>query len=230
MMRANPSNAAPTTNLIAAATVAAFLLVRLAELDVDAAYGWGFLPVRIGQPDVLDHAGLGIPALPLLLTPLGATFLHAGWLHLGFNMLILLFAGRQVEMVLGGRLTLLLYVAGAYAAAADQWAFAPDLPVPMVGASGAISALLAAYALLFGNREVKRIGPIPASVVRMLWLGAGWILLQFLVGIASRTGGAGLGTGGAEIAIGAHIGGFIAGMILVRPLLLVRFGNRRNRN
>ena len=172
--------------------------------------------------------GYGAGFLPWQVLTYG--FLHGSLVHLGFNMLILLFAGRQVEMVLGGRLTLLLYVAGAYAAAADQWAFAPDLPVPMVGASGAISALLAAYALLFGNREVKRIGPIPASVVRMLWLGAGWILLQFLVGIASRTGGAGLGTGGAEIAIGAHIGGFIAGMILVRPLLLVRFGNRRNRN
>lgn len=228
-MRAHDSHLSPVTNLIAAATVAAFLLVRFTGLDAAAAYGWGFLPARVGQPDILVNAGLGIPALPLLLTPLGATLLHGGWLHLAFNMLILLFAGRQVEMVLGGRLTALLYVVGAYAAAAGQWALAPDLPVPMVGASGAISALLAAYALLFGNREVKRLGPIPASVVRMLWLGAGWILLQFLLDIASRTGGAGLGTGGAEIAIGAHIGGFVAGMILVRPLLLMRFGTGRNR-
>lgn len=228
MMRANPSMTAPVTNMIAVASVAVFLLVRLAGMDAATAYGWGFLPARIGQPDILDHVGLGIPALPLFLTPLGATFLHGGGLHLGFNMLILLFAGRQVEMVLGGKLTLVLYGIGAYAAAAGQWALAPDLPVPMVGASGAISALLAAYALLFGNREVKRLGPIPAGVVRMLWLGAGWILLQFLLGIASRTGGAGLGTGGTEIAIGAHIGGFIAGMILVRPLLLIRFGSARN--
>ena len=228
-MRANPSTHAPATNLIAAATVAAFLLVRLMGLDAVAAYGWGFLPARVGQPDILDHAALGIPALPLLLTPLGATFLHGGWLHLGFNMLILVFAGRQVEMVLGGRLMLLLYGIGAYAAAAGQWALAPDLAVPMVGASGAISALLAAYALMFGSREVKRLGPIPASVVRMLWLGAGWIVLQFLFGIASRTGGEGLGTGGAEISIGADIGGFIAGMVLVRPLLQIRFGNSRGR-
>lgn len=228
-MRAQHPTAAPVTNLIGAVTVAVFLLVRLTGLDAVAAYGWGFLPARVGQPDILANAGLDIPALPLLLTPLGATLLHGGWLHLAFNMLILLFAGRQVEMVLGGRLMLLLYVVGAYAAALGQWALAPDLAVPMVGASGAISALLAAYALLFGNREVKRIGPVPAGVVRMLWLGAGWIVLQFLLGIASRTGGAGLGTGGAEIAIGAHIGGFVAGMILVRPLLLIRFGNRRNR-
>jgi len=227
-MRAQHPTAATVTHLIGAVTVIVFLLVRFAGLDAVAAYGWGFLPARVGQPDILANAGLGIPALPLLLTPLGATLLHGGWLHLAFNMLILLFAGRQVEMVLGGRLMLLLYVVGAYAAALGQWALAPDLDVPMVGASGAISALLAAYALLFGDREVKRIGPIPAGVVRMLWLGAGWIVLQFLVGIASRTGGAGLGTGGAEIAIGAHIGGFVAGMILVRPLLLIRFGKRRD--
>lgn len=230
MMRARHSSDAPVTHLIAAATVAVFLLVRFTGLDAAAAYGWGFLPARVGQPDILANAGLGIPALPMFLTPLGATLLHGGWLHLIFNMVILLFTGRQVEMVLGGRLTLLLYGVGAYAAAAGQWALAPDLTVPMVGASGAISALLAAYALLFGNREVRRIGPIPAGVVRMLWLGAGWILLQFLLDVASRTGGEGLGTGGAEIAIGAHIGGFIAGMIMVRPLLIARFGRRSARD
>lgn len=210
-------------------TVIVFVLVRVTGYEAVLAYAAGFIPARVGEPGLLDNAGLGVPLLPNWLTPLGATLLHGGWMHLGFNMLILLFCGRQVEMVLGGRLTLLLYAVGAYAAAAGQWMLGPNLLMPMIGASGSISAIIAAYALLYGGREVKAWGPIPAGIVRMLWLGAGWIGLQFLIGVATSSGSGGLGTGGAEIAIGAHIGGFVAGMLLVRPLLLMRFGGRQPR-
>ena len=99
--------------------------------------------------------------------PILPTLLHGGWLHLGFNLLILLYCGRQVETVLGRTLYLILYAAGAYAAAAGQWFLNPQLPIPMIGASGAISAIIGAYALLFSNSKVRAIGPIPASVVRM---------------------------------------------------------------
>tara|TARA_R110000782_G_scaffold167129_9_gene259261 strand:+ start:4967 stop:5644 length:678 start_codon:yes stop_codon:yes gene_type:complete len=215
------SSEARTTNRVAAITVLAFVLVLIMGFGEIMSYAAGFIPARVSEPGLLDHAGLPVAVVPLILTPLTATLLHGGWLHLGFNIIILIYCGRQIELVLGGRLWLLLYAVGAYAAAAGQWLLGPHLPIPMIGASGAISAIIGAYALLYSNREVRSFGPIPASVVRMAWLGAGWIFIQFLIGVASNGGGL---TGSNDaVAIGAHIGGFIAGMLLIRPLLKIRF-------
>ena len=94
-----------------------------------------------------------------LLTPLTATLVHSGFVHLLFNLLILLFCGRSVERVLGGSGIVILYLVGAYAAAAAQYPLDPDATVPMVGASGAISAVLGAYAMLFGRNKVKVANP-----------------------------------------------------------------------
>lgn len=228
-MRPATSNSlfSSTVTLVTVLTVLLFFLARVSGYESMLDYAGGFIPARVQQPDLLDHAGLAIAAVPVALTPLTATLLHGGWIHLGFNMLMLLFCGRQVEEVLGARLIWPLYLVGAYAAAAGQWALGPGLAVPMIGASGAISAIIGAYALLFGSREVKAWGPIPASVVRMLWLGTAWTVLQFLIGIASSTGNLGLGTGDASVAVGAHIGGFIAGLLMTRPLLGIRFRGRQ---
>ncbi|MGD9810670.1 MAG: rhomboid family intramembrane serine protease [Sphingobium sp.] len=217
---------AKAVSIITAVTGLAFLLADIAGWVDILAYVGGFIPARVAHPGLLDHAGLPIPALPMVLTPLSATLLHGNWMHLAFNLVIFLFCGRQVESVLGTRLLVTLYVVGAYAAAAGQWLIGPDLAIPMIGASGAISAIIGAYALLFGNQKVRSIGPIPATVVRMAWLGAGWIFLQFLIGVATRSGGMGLGDDGGGVAIGAHIGGFVAGMLLTRPLLRLRYRRR----
>jgi len=227
-MRATSTSGKSTISIIAVVTVAAFALAMLAGWGNMLSYAAGFVPLRVEQPNLLDNAGLPIPVVPMLLTPLSATLLHGGWMHLGFNILILLFCGRQVEAVLGSRLILLLYGVGAYTAAAGQWLMDPQMAIPMIGASGAISAVIAAYALLFGGREVKALGPIPAGVVRMLWLGAGWVFLQFLIDLATRQDASSLGApGGAMIAIGAHIGGFIGGLLIVKPLLKMRFKRRQ---
>jgi membrane associated rhomboid family serine protease len=216
---------APMTSVIAAVTFAAFLGSFLSGWVDILAYAGGFVPARVGDPAFLDQAGLPVAAVPVLLTPLTATFLHGGWAHVGFNLLTLVFCGRQVEMVLGPRLLLLLYFVGAYAAAAGQWALGPGVVLPMIGASGAISAIIGAYALLFSNQKVRAFGPIPANVVRMLWLGAGWVFIQALVGIAGSSSGGSIGdTSLSQIAVGAHVGGFLAGMILTRPLLKMHFG------
>lgn len=217
------SSEARTVSSIVAVTVLAYVAAGFTGWSDELVYAAGFIPARVAQPDLLGHAGLGVPVVPLFLTPLTSTLLHGGWLHLGFNLLIFLYCGRQVEMVFGGRLLLLLYGVGAYAASAGQWLLGPALAIPMIGASGAISAIIGAYALMFGNRRVRALGPIPPGVVRMLWLGAGWTFIQFLIGVATASGGLGLGEGTGEIAIGAHIGGFIGGMIVTRPLLLMRF-------
>lgn len=183
-----------------------------------AAIGSGFVPARLDG--ALLPADVGF-VTPVWLTPLTATLLHGGIAHLAFNLVMLVYCGRACERAFGPGLLVLLYVVGAYAAAGGQWLLATDSPVPMIGASGAISAIVAAYALLYGERRANAIGPIPGSVVQVAWLAVGWIGIQALMGVAGM-GAAGLG-GGAAIAIGAHIGGFLAGLALARPLLIWRY-------
>lgn len=185
-------------------------LLTLTRQEDFAAVTAGFVP---GVLSGTITAGPGMSLLPAWLTPLTATLVHSGFVHLGLNMVMLVYCGALVERALGWRLLVLLYLVGAYAGAAGQWAQFPDSPVPMIGASGAISAMIAAYSLLYADRPVPAIGPIPSRVVRIAWLAAAWIGIQLLTGLA------GLG-GGPSIAIGAHIGGFIAGLVLTRPLLL----------
>lgn len=203
------------TNGIAAITFVAFLLLHFTGRTDDAAIIGGFIPARIGDPALLE----GMAAVPAWLTPLSCALIHAGWLHIGFNLLMLVFCGRQVEQVLGKGGTLCLYLVGAYGACATQWAIDPGSTNPMVGASGAISAIMATYALLYSQQTVRRIGPLSANIVRLLWLAAAWIGLQLMIGIATAGGLGDLG----QIAIAAHIGGFLVGLVLTRPLLRWRF-------
>jgi membrane associated rhomboid family serine protease len=204
------------TNIIAAITFAAFMLLSFTGQVDNAAILGGFIPARIGDPQLFA----GVLAVPVWLTPLSCTLVHAGWLHIGFNLLMLVFCGRQVEQVLQKGAVLILYIAGAYGAALLQWVSGPSSPNPMVGASGAISAIMATYALLYGQRTVRRIGPFSANFLRVLWLAAGWIIIQLMIGLASARGGLGdLG----QIAVAAHIGGFLIGLVLTRPLLRWRF-------
>ena len=199
---------APVTLAIAALTAAAWLIAWIAGWQEGAVAAGGFVPA---------HAlGGGEGAVPAPLTPLTATLVHSGFVHLFFNLIMLLFCGRSVEHVLGGRGIVILYLIGAYAAAAAQYAVGPAETIPMVGASGAISALLGAYALLFGRNKVKLAHPALATLLNALWLGAAWVVLQILVGFTFETTG-------LRIAIAAHIGGFLAGLALARPLLLLKW-------
>lgn len=204
-----------TTNGIAAVTFAAFLLLYLTgQVDAAAVMG-GFIPARIGDSRLLE----GMWAVPVWLTPLSCTLIHAGWLHIGFNLLMLVFCGRQVEHVLDRWGTLILYVAGAFGATLVQWAVDPGSTAPMVGASGAVSAIIATYSLLYSQQNVRRIGPLSANLVRVLWLAVGWIAIQLMIGVATAGGIGDLG----RIAVAAHIGGFLVGLALTRPLLRWRF-------
>lgn len=206
---------ARVTLVIAGVTGTAWLLAfALGWQDLAAVWG-GFIPARVG----------GIPddelLAPVLLTPLTATLVHAGLIHLVFNLLIGLYCGRAVETILGGWSLLILYLLGAYAAAAAHWAVGPGDMTPMVGASGAISAVIGAYAMLFGRNRVRIANPTLALWTNALWLAAGWIGVQLLVGFT-------FDTVGARIAIAAHVGGFLVGLLLARPLLrlLYRKGPR----
>jgi membrane associated rhomboid family serine protease len=197
------------TQWIAIATAVAFFLLWIAGwLDVASLKG-GFIPARI--------SGLAqVPgAVPVWLTPITATLVHAGLLHIGFNLLMFVFVGRFVESVIGGGPSAILYIVGAYAAALLHWSMDPMSTVPMVGASGAISATFGAYAVFFGRDRTRGIGPLSGYAVRIIWLASAWIFVQALIGMAAL--------GGVQVAIFAHIGGFVAGLALARPLLLWRY-------
>lgn len=206
---------APLTTGFALLCVVVFVILAITGYQHQAFVGAGFIPARFGA-DLIAPPGT---MLPFALTPLSSAFLHSGVLHLIFNMVVLLFIGRQLEAPLGSAATAVLLVAGAYAGAFAQWLADPGSTAIVVGASGAISALIAVFALIFSRSQAPAIGPIPSHWVRALWLAAAWIGIQLLLGFA---GGAGFG----NIAIWAHVGGFVAGLLLARPLLRWRFRGR----
>jgi membrane associated rhomboid family serine protease len=189
-----------------------WLLVNAAGLNDRAAYLMGFIPARISGGLELSSA------VPVLLTPLTATLVHSNLIHLAFNMLILVWCGTAVERILGRGGLVILYLVGAYASLAAQFAADMAGTAPWIGASGAVSAVVGAFSLSFGR---------PKQIVRSmrvnrwlnaLWLLAAWVVIQVMMGIIA---------GGQGIVIGtaAHIGGFIAGLLLQRPLLMWRYRN-----
>ncbi len=199
---------------IAAGTTAASVLVLLSGWLPWAAVMGGFIPERFAGLAIPEELGAAVPAL---LTPISATLIHGGVGHLLLNMSMLVYCGLLVERAVGAAGLIALYVVGGYAAAAGQWLLGGG--GPMIGASGAISAVVAAYALFYGRNRARRFGPVPGSLVQAAWLAAAWVGIQLLVGAVGVGGGIG---GGPTIAVGAHIGGFLAGLALARPLLLWR--------
>lgn len=151
-------------------------------------------------------------------TLITSAFMHGSWFHLGSNMLFLWIFGDNVEDVLGHLKYLLFYLVTAVAAGVAQILVDTGSMVPMVGASGAVSGLLAAYIVLFPNGRIRTLLTLGVFItVTMLpaWMMIGyWFLLQIISGVLSLGDAS---TGG--VAFFAHIGGFIAGFVLVRPLI-----------
>jgi membrane associated rhomboid family serine protease len=203
---------ATATSAIIALTVLVSLIVTLSANSLALQYLGGFIPARVSL-------GISMPgawAVPVVLTPLSAALIHAGLFHLCMNMLMLWVTGQASEQAIGPRGLVALYLVGAYAAAAAQWAVGPMSDAPMIGASGATSAVVGAYSLLFGRQRAKAIGPIPAQAVHVIWLALAWTAVNLLMWFAFLRGG-------VAIAAAAHIGGFLAGLALARPLLLWRW-------
>jgi membrane associated rhomboid family serine protease len=197
------------TTTIAVVTVVSFaLLSALGKLEPAAAVG-GFIPARLSGLHVIG-------GLPIWLTPLSATLLHAGAMHIGFNLLMLFYCGREDEVAIGPAGVITLYVLGAYAAAAAQYVAGPHSQIPMIGASGAISALVGAYAMLYGQRRPSKYPPAVARWLHIAWLAVAWIAVQLMLELVSQTQA-------MPIAAAAHIGGFIAGLVLARPMLAWRY-------
>jgi len=153
--------------------------------------------------------------IPRYAAPLTSMFLHGGWLHLCGNMLYLWIYGDNVEDSLGHVRYLVFYLVCGVAAVGAQALSEPQSAYPIIGASGAISGVLGAYLLLFPRAKVLTLVllpfffttlRLPAMLLLLLWFAA-----QLVSDLAAR------GSGSA-VAFGAHIGGFLVGMLLV-PLL-----------
>jgi membrane associated rhomboid family serine protease len=149
---------------------------------------------------------------PVWLTPLSSMFLHGGWFHLIGNMWFLWVFGNNVEDSMGRFRYAAFYVLCGLAAAATQTFLSPDSPVPMVGASGAISGVMGAYVILYPRVQVHMLVFIVIFVTRIvvpayLMLGY-WFLLQLLGGTTSLGGQGG-------VAFWAHVGGFVGGALLI---------------
>ena len=200
------------TNVIAAVTALAWVLAVLLGQSQQAAIGMGFIPAR------LSGAAVPWPAVPAFLTPLTATLVHANFIHLAFNLLVFVWCGTAVERVLGKTGLIVLYLIGAFAAALAQWGVDPMGVVQMIGASGAISAVMGAFSLSFGRAKAFTSNLRVNRWINVAWLMAAWVVLQVMMGWLA-------GGQGYLLATPAHVGGFAAGLLLQRPLLLWRYRN-----
>lgn len=154
-----------------------------------------------------------------IYTLITSAFMHGSWFHLGSNMLFLWIFGDNVEDVMGHVKYALFYLATAIAAGLGQVLVGTDSMIPMVGASGAVSGLLAAYIVLFPNGRIRTLITLGVFVTMTLlpaWMMIGyWFLLQLISGVLSLGQSEAAGGG---VAFFAHIGGFVAGLLLVYPL------------
>ncbi len=204
----------PLTNILTALNIAVYLILWLLNLQQQGVVQFALIPARFTGA-VIDPAAYGfwLPAAATLLTH---AFLHVEFTHLLFNVLILFFCGRFVELALGWKLMGLLYVLGALAGGFAEILWSPSSMNPVLGASGAISAMIAGYMLLFARNRPKPVGPIPGEIVRMVQLMGLWLVLNVMMSFT-------FGTDQTGIAVAAHIGGFLVGLLLARPLLIWRY-------
>ena len=192
------------TRLLIAANVVVFLYqAGLGSMGEAFIHAYGLVPRRVH----LDQLGTFEP----LITSM---FLHGGWMHLLGNMLYLHIFGDNVEDRLGHVRYLVLYLLAGMVAGIAQVTINPRSGLPMVGASGAIAGVTGAYFLFFPRARVVTLVPIfvffqiiEIPAVFFLFF---WFAFQLLLGIGSL----GMETGGGGVAFWAHIGGFLAGMVL----------------
>lgn len=187
------------------------------EVTGRAALGTG-VPIGPGLACVIDRDPINT------FTPLTSMFLHGSWMHLIGNALFFWVFGNNIEDSMGKVRFAIFYVLCGLAAAATHVFFQPASPVPTVGASGAISGTLGAYLLLYPKVRVRlliwfifliRIVSVPAWLVLLYWFA-----VQVLTGLPELNRLDSEVSGG--VAVWAHVGGFVAGMVLVKL-----FENRR---
>ena len=233
--RALPGPAYVTLFLVAA-NLLVFLVLQRMGLNEAFTYGWSVIPAELSTGTDLTTAqtvtvgGEQVPVpqapgpSPIYLTVLSAMFMHGGWLHLFGNLLYLWIFGDNVEHRFGSGVFLTFYLASGIAATVAQFALDPSSVVPNLGASGAISGVLGAYLVLFPRNRVHAIFlyfivSVPAFVAIGLWIAFQFINGYGAVMVSQETLGG--------VAYGAHIGGFVAGVVLALILRLLIKGERK---
>ncbi len=217
-----PRRTFPLTNsLLIGLNVAVFLLELSQGPDLQPFLErWAFIPGRLLSP-----AAWGMTPLASLATVFTAMFLHGGFLHIAGNLLYLWIFGDNVEDALGHARYLVFYLIGGVAAAALQTMVNPASVVPNIGASGAIAAVLGGYFVLYPRARVVTLVPLfllfPLIEVPAFFYLLFWFLMQFWMGSANLASAARNPEAGG-VAWWAHVGGFLAGVILVRPFRLRR--------
>lgn len=177
-------------------------------------YALGVIPAVLMGREALPAELALLPAPATILTSM---FLHGGFLHLAGNMLYLWIFGNNVEDAMGHARYFCFYLLCGVAAVFAQALPNPGSVVPMIGASGAISGVLGAYLLLYPRARVLLGLPLGFLIVQLGRFPAGWVLvawfvMQLLMGGMNATHAA---RDGGGVAFGAHIGGFVAGLLLV---------------
>jgi membrane associated rhomboid family serine protease len=207
----NPRNTTPfvTWGIIGICIAVFVWQLSLGSAGDVAYYGFGLVPARLTGVAQLPP---GIASVPAWATILTSMFMHGGFVHIGGNMLYLWIFGDNVEDSMGHVRFAVFYLVCGIIAALTQTFIAPASEVPVIGASGAIAGVLGAYIVLCPRANVRTliflgiifwIVRIPAVYV----LGF-WFLLQFLNAAGSTAGDGG-------VAVWAHIGGFVVGVVLV---------------
>lgn len=211
----NPTTITPVVTFGLIGTCVAVFLWQVSLSPVaaqQAVYAYGVIPaVLFGSVDLPPE----LARIPAELSVLTSMFLHGGWMHLIGNMLYLWIFGDNVEEAMGPVRFIVFYVLCGLAAALAQAFQDPTSVVPMIGASGAIGGVLGGYLMLFPHARVLVLIPlgfftqlirIPAVIVLGLWFVLQFVQSAMTVG---QQGG---------VAYWAHIGGFVAGAVLVIPL------------
>ncbi|HYG98432.1 MAG TPA: rhomboid family intramembrane serine protease [Terriglobales bacterium] len=189
-------------------------------------FEFGFLPVKItalfsGVDTVLLQGGVMVPvtAQTALVPVFTSIFMHASWLHLIFNMWALWIFGDNIEDYLGHFWYLVFYLMSGLAAAALHTILNPVSAIPSVGASGAIAGIMGAYIVLYPTAQVTTLLPIFVFFTFIhlpAWLVLGyWFIVQFLSGTATSIAYSNQTSGGG-VAFWAHVGGFVAGIALIK--------------
>jgi membrane associated rhomboid family serine protease len=215
---------AVVTVALIAANVGTWLVVQGggAEMPLAASVcNLGLIPAELlgtARPGTAFPMGEGVfcatdpgPAYSHVLTSM---FLHGSWMHLIGNMWFLWLFGNNIEDSMTRSRFLLFYVFCGLAAALFQVAADPDSIVPMVGASGAISGVMGAYLVLYPHARVFTLVPLGFMITNMAL--PAWVMLLYWAGIQLLSGVGSIGAEGeGGVAFWAHIGGFVAGVVLV---------------
>lgn len=207
----NPTTITPyiTYLLIIVCVLTFFWELSLAEQLEGAFYSLGVIPALLVGDEILPAELVVIPAWLSIFTSM---FMHGGWMHLLSNMLYLWIFGNNIEDAMGHGRFIIFYLLCGMVAVFAQVLPDPDSIVPMIGASGAISGVLGAYLLLYPGARVLMAIPlgiffyttrIPAGFVLLFWF-AMQLFSSYMSG--EQQGG---------VAFGAHVGGFVAGMVLI---------------